>query len=71
MTFQPKRQIPNTGSSQSIVRSVFLFFAKSFDKVYIVLRIQLCSQVEGLNLRILGNAEMETAETNAMDAWQF
>lgn len=30
MTFQPKRQIPNTGSSQSIVRLVFLFFAKSF-----------------------------------------
>ena len=30
MTFQPKRQIPNTGSSQRIVRLVFLFFAKSF-----------------------------------------
>ena len=52
------------------VRLVFLFCQEFLTKCT-HLESSYALRLSGLNLRILGNAEMLTAETNAMDAWQF
>lgn len=72
--FPTEYQIPSTDSSQILKArgeiGVSVFCPEFLTKCTLYFESSYAVQVEGLNLRILGNAEMETAQTNAMDPWQ-